>query len=122
MLQNTDKLIFLVNHHYCSKSKDARFFDTFMGHVEISVRPEILKADFSVVKIGRRIFLKNPVILGLKPAFSKNICEEGAEVQTPTPSFFKRLPGKRNRGTLSREDCADLAAPDVWEQYTAQCL
>lgn len=88
LLQNTDKLIFLVNHHYCSKSKDARFFDTFMGHVEISVRPEILKADFSVVKIGRRIFLKNPVILAPKSAFSKKSAKRGAEIRTPVPCFL----------------------------------
>lgn len=88
LLHDTDKLIFLDRRNYHSKMGNTPFFDTFRRDVEIYPKTRVFRADFPAVKIGRRIFLKNPLILAPKSAFSKKICETGAEIRTPVPCFL----------------------------------
>lgn len=54
--------------------------------------------DFLAVKIRRHIFLKNPSILALKPAFSKNNAAKEGGSSTPAPSFLRHYAiGKANK-------------------------
>ena len=46
--------------------------------------------DLPAIKIRRHIFLKNPAILALKPAFSKIAPRRRAGVQPPSPLFLRR--------------------------------